>query len=348
MGRAVPHFPSSRTRRRAELLSTPSPVAETVVLKLNSEIPQGSQTRNPNHYLSSAALSYFFDMLATKTPDLSKAALFLGSFVGVDDILNMSENSRYEFQPPATDADISWRGGQCKEELKPPILCLMIGEHLFDPRGWVIGSHSDSDECDLQVAKNNQTGISRRFIRVDISPVTHNPRVTVLSGRTIRIRDGDRILICRPGEPTEFSRPVTVDLGQVSFRAWPPMRSNTAREYQKWANVFSKDILLAVPKYLPSINGQLETATHNVRYGRNDAVYVNEVGLGCESKGMSASVFMVKDRTTGNIFGAKEPYYKTSDNHDTARKRFEALQKEYEHIMQLDHVCKCSQSLRCC
>lgn len=54
---------------------------------------------------------------------------------------------------------------------------------------------------------------------------------------------------------------------------------------------------------------------------------------------------MVKDRVIGNIFGAKEPYYRSSDDHDTARKRFEVLRTEYEYIMQLDHVSQISATI---
>ena len=53
---------------------------------------------------------------------------------------------------------------------------------------------------------------------------------------------------------------------------------------------------------------------------------------------MSASVMKVKERSTGMVFGAKEPYSKTNDNHDAARKRWEALQREYQYIMPLDYV----------
>ncbi|OAA34235.1 Protein kinase-like domain protein [Metarhizium rileyi] len=276
--------------------------------------------------------------MTTNGPSTSNVVLVLGNFVGVDNVLKLSENSRYEFLPSSGEANESWKGSQPEgQQLKPPFLCLKIGEHLFDPRGWVIGSHSDSDTCDVQLAENNQTGISRRLLRIDISPVTHNPRVTVLSDRKIRMQDGDRLLICRPDEPAEFSRPVTIDLGAVSFRAWPSTRMIAeSREYKAMARQFSEDILYAMPKYMPSIKGQPETAKHNVRYGRNGAVYVNEWGI--ESKGMCASVMMVKDRKTGNIFGAKEPYYGPRDNHDTARKRFEASQMEYKHIVQLDHI----------
>lgn len=42
------------------------------------------------------------------------------------------------------------------------------------------------------------------------------------------------------------------------------------------ARSFSEHILRAVPKYMPAINSQLETLTHNTRYGKNGAVYVNE------------------------------------------------------------------------
>ena len=46
----------------------------------------------------------------------------------------------------------------------------------------------------------------------------------------------------------------------------------------------------------------------------------------------------MKERTTGVTFGAKEPYYRSADSPDVARKRFETLQREYEDTMKLDHV----------
>lgn len=110
----------------------------------------------------------------------------------------------------------------------------------------------------------------------------------------------------------------------VTFRAWCPNRTTVEKkDYGRWAKDFSEDILRAVPRYIPSIESHPETVTHNIRYGRQGAVYMNEWGGG--SKGMSASVMMVKERMTGKIFGAKEPYYKTNDDHDAARKRWEAL-----------------------
>ncbi|KAG8407453.1 hypothetical protein J3459_018485 [Metarhizium acridum] len=180
-------------------------------------------------------------MSTHETVDLSKVVVILGSFVGVNNILRLSENSRYEFQPP------------------PGITCTI--------RGWVLGSDPDSDKCDLQLAETNQTGISRRFIRIDISLVTHNPRVTVLSDITIRIRDGDRILPCTPGKPKGFPGPVTIDLGAVRLRAWPSIRSaKETRAYKQDARKFSEDILRAVPKYIPSVKRHPATAKHNVRF----------------------------------------------------------------------------------
>ncbi|KGQ01148.1 hypothetical protein PAAG_12186 [Paracoccidioides lutzii Pb01] len=93
----------------------------------------------------------------------------------------------------------------------------------------------------------------------------------------------------------------------------------------KWkARAFSEDILRAMPKYIPSIKSPAETA--NVRSGKDGAV------------GMSAPVMLVRDRTTGNIFGSKEPFSRASGGHATARARVEAsLQAEYTHIVKLDH-----------
>ncbi|TWU70533.1 hypothetical protein ED733_000309 [Metarhizium rileyi] len=166
--------------------------------------------------------------------------VILGSFVGVNDILKLSENSRYEFRPSTGNADTSWKGGQPREqELNRPFLALTIGEHLYDPRGWVLGSDRDSDECDLQLAETNQMGISRRFIRIDISPATHNLRVT---------------------DSAKFTSPITIDHGA--------------------ARKFSEDILRAVPKFIPSIKklpGDRETQPHYNKYIHSENITHRDV-----------------------------------------------------------------------
>lgn len=93
--------------------------------------------------------------------------------------------------------------------------------------------------------------------------------------------------------------------------------------------------MTSIPKYFPSLKSQPETVTSNVRYGRNNAVYVSQ---GFEAEGMSASVMMVEERTSGEIFGAKEPFYRINDDPETVRKRWEELSKEFENIIKLDHV----------
>ncbi|KAH7307954.1 kinase-like domain-containing protein [Stachybotrys elegans] len=275
-------------------------------------------------------------MATTETIDLSKVVLILGSFTGADGILTFSDNSRYQFQPPNKDADRQWMGCQ-SEEPKPPLFYLAMGEHMFDPSGWVLGSDPDSDKCDLQIAESNRTGISRRLLKIDVSPGTHSPRIALIPDRKgLYIKDGARTLILSR-EAVEFSRPVDVELGAVSFRAWPPLRTDSQkRQHRKLARSFSEDVLRAIPKYIPSIRSLPETLTHNTRYGKDGAVYVNESG-GLEGRGAHASVMKVTDRVTGKIYGAKEPYYKSSDDHDAARKRLEALRKEYENISKLDH-----------
>lgn len=265
---------------------------------------------------------------------MDKIVVILGSFVGVD-ILSLSENSRYEFHPPSDDD--AWKGGQT-QDLTPPYLSLTVGEHLFDPFGWVVGSDGDPDKCDLQISETNQTGISRRHLRLDIDPDTHCPRITVLSPKSIEMLvDGKDARTCRPHKPRELPGPATLDLGAVTFRAWAPSRTYAQTiAYEKWAGEFSRDLLGAVPRYIPSIQSYPETGECEIRYGRDGAVYVDESKR--ESKGASASVMMVRDSKTGKAFGAKVPHFNIHDSHDVARKRWEDLGMEYKYILELDHV----------
>ncbi|KID82661.1 Calcium/calmodulin-dependent protein kinase type IV [Metarhizium guizhouense ARSEF 977] len=276
-------------------------------------------------------------MAYTDVVDNAKVVLILGNFVGADDILSWSDNARFQFNPSMNATGTSWKGGEIDEqELKQLFLCLRIGENLFDPAGWVLGSHDDSDICDIQIATTNQTGISRQACRIDISPQTHRPRVTRLSDRRIRIH-GRSTITLKQGLPQELIGPVTIDLGAVTLRGWVPARTATeTAQYKERARSYSKDIMGSLPKRLPSILSYDETSAEYVRYGTNNAVYVVE-GSGIRGKGAHASVMKVKNVSTGEFFGAKEPYYKTSDNADTARKRFEALRAEYNHIKRLDH-----------
>ena len=65
-------------------------------------------------------------MATTETGDLPK-------------ILELSENSRYEFIPQEgnDDGPANWRVVH-SEKLTAPFLCLTFGEHMYSPQGWVI------------------------------------------------------------------------------------------------------------------------------------------------------------------------------------------------------------------
>lgn len=274
-------------------------------------------------------------MDGTQTPNLADVVLFLGYFTGVDDIISLSDNKRYHFIPPKNGT--RWKGDKPKEECIGDILCLTFGEHLFSPEGWVMGSSPDSDVCDVQLAKDNQTGISRRHFRIDTDPKTRLPRLAVLSATsTIRlVYDGRQVSLVR-GKSIEISRMVTFDLGAVSFRAWrPELTTAEERRYNKKALNWSKEVVAAVPRYFPPLNSQPETVTSNIRYGKNKAVYVNEGGV--EARGMTASVMRIKERKSGSVFGAKEPYFKASDDFGKVRSRWEDLRREFDNVVKLDH-----------
>ncbi|KAJ6784540.1 hypothetical protein PWT90_06758 [Aphanocladium album] len=268
--------------------------------------------------------------------DYSDVVLIIGNVDGADEILNWSENSRFAFTPPV--AGCSWRGDQPSEqELKGPFLCLKIGENLFDPRGWILGSHGDSDACDLQLATTNQLGISRQACRIDIDPKTHKPRVTQLSDRQFRIY-GPSLIRCQRGVPQVLPSPATIDFGVVKFRVWTPKRTATeAFDYTRKARKYSEDIMGSIPKPLPPLPSHKKTSAESVRSGADGALYVVD-GQGVHGRGAHASVMRVKKIETGEYFGAKEPYFKISDNADVARHRFEVLRTEYNHIKRLDHA----------
>ncbi len=161
--------------------------------------------------------------------------------------------------------------------------------------------------------------------------------MTQLSDRQIRIYEPS-LVRCKPGFPHLLPGPVTIDMGAVKFRVWTPKRTAAeTSQYKTKARQYSKDIMGSIPKRLPSIQSHNITSAESVRYGTNGAVYVID-GQGTQGKGAHASVIKVKNIGTGESFGAKEPYFKISDNADIARQRFEALRMEYTHMKQLDHV----------
>ena len=77
-------------------------------------------------------------MAITSVVDPANIVLILGSFDGAPNILELSENSRYEFAPPSSDIDpqANWKGGQPEQQkLEAPFFHLKFGEHLYSPEG---------------------------------------------------------------------------------------------------------------------------------------------------------------------------------------------------------------------
>jgi len=89
-------------------------------------------------------------MATSEAADLARVVLLLGSIVTTDAILELSENRRYEFKPPEDNDDgtANWKGVQ-SEELDAPFFRLTFGEHMYSPKGWLVGSSDDTDKCDF-------------------------------------------------------------------------------------------------------------------------------------------------------------------------------------------------------
>jgi hypothetical protein len=275
-------------------------------------------------------------MATTGAIDLANIILLLGNIVGTRNILGLSENSRYEFIPPEgnDDGQAKWKGVQ-SEKPTAPFLAIRFGEHMYSPQGCVFGSSDNPDTADLQLAENNRTGISRRHFKIDISPDTRRPRLTVLSRNSLRIHDGDRTITLDHSQSLEILSAVTIDLGEVTVRAWRPILSHQEMQrFHKNAEKFSEDFLDALPK-LP-ISNATGASTFDLRFGKNNAVYKRE---GTEtSTGSSASVMKVRELRSQRILAAKVPHFKASDPASTVRKRWESMTGEFQKIVKLEHV----------
>ena len=268
--------------------------------------------------------------------DLSSILLLLGNFAGTSKILELSDNMRYEFHPPARndDGSANWKGKE-SDELSGPFLSLVFGMHLFSPQGWVFGSSEDSDICDLQLAIDNSTGISRRHFRIDLSLDVHRPRLTVLSRNAVRITADDRTVTLYEGQSLDLISAVTIDLGAVTMRAWSPILSIEEQvRYHINAERFNQDFLDGLQR-IPLKTDSTGTSTLALRFGKNDSRYRREKTWATSN---FATIMKVKELRSGKIFAAKVPHFSSWDRAGDVRKRELSLALEYEKIAKLQHV----------
>ncbi|KAI1345658.1 kinase-like domain-containing protein [Xylaria sp. FL0043] len=274
--------------------------------------------------------------------DLSRYALILGNFINLPDVAKLSENARYLFVPPK--GDDNWKGG-LSGDVCGPFLALEIGEHMYSAEGWMIGSSSNTDLCDIQVAvAGDKSGISRRHLRIDIDVRSKSPRVNIFTDRSsVRIiiheKNGDRQRVLAPRKAftlTEFV-PITVDFGTSHFQAWRPILGSPGEKtrYLQRVEKHFKEYMDSVPT-IPSIRSVSGAETMAVRFGQDGGVYQRDT-MGNLGKGSNATVYRVVDVTSGEVYAAKEPYYKSSDPASKVAERFQDLKAEYKKLVELKH-----------
>ena len=207
---------------------------------------------------------------------------------------------------------------------------------MYSAKGWIVGSSDDPDKCDLQVAKDSQTGISGRHFRIDVAPYTHCPRLKVLSKNSLRIyAPGGHTITLNQGESLEILSAVQIDLGKVAMRAWrPSLSSQEGPRYKRNADKFSEDFLDGFGR-IPLRLDATPISTSDIRFGLKDAVYKPGETVGT---GMLTSVIKVEELRSGSIFAAKVPHYRTSDGVSVIRERWESVMGEYQNLVQLKHV----------
>ena len=131
-----------------------------------------------------------------------------------------------------------------------------------------------------------------------------------MSTNPIRIRDGVHTVTLRQGQVFEISRPVTIDMGRSSVRAWRPILSaEEQRRYRQNAGKFSEEFMNALPKHLPIKLNTPRSSTFNLRFGKNNTVYIEDRKR-LASKESAGSVMMVRKTKSGKVFAAKELWFK--------------------------------------
>ena len=187
------------------------------------------------------------------------------------------------------------------------------------------------------LARDNETGVSRRHIRIDISPVLFCPRLTVLSRNAVRVHIGARTVILEQGHSLDVVSLVTINLGEITFKTWRPILWPKDEQcYRQNAERFSNDFLDGLRKFPVKLD-DTGASTFNLRFGENDTVYKME-NSGPASTGSFASVIKVKELRSQKIFAAKVPHFKSSDPPSIVRHRWEFLTEEFHKIVKLQHV----------
>lgn len=75
-----------------------------------------------------------------------------------------------------------------------------------------------------------------------------------------------------------------------------------------------------------------------MRFGKDGAVYKQDEAIG---KGSHATVYRVKEVTSGKFYAAKEPHYKALEAPSKTLERFNRLSAEFEKLVELKHVSLC-------
>lgn len=270
--------------------------------------------------------------------DLSTIVLLVGNIRGADGIAQLSENNKYEVRPDPT-WDLGWKGGQT--ELEAPFFCLFFGKDMYSPEGWTFGSSDDTDLCDIQLAKDNTSGVSRRHFRIDLSPLSHKPRFTSLSRNPVqlRINENDRLYFVTFNSlgHIDITSSVEVDLGEIQLRLWrPTLTAPATRKYRRNVEKFSQEFMDALPRPSGRLDTHTGTSTFDMRFGKNNAVYKRVSAIA--TSGSFASVMQVQELRSQKIFAAKIPHFKMADGAGTSRDRLEKLTDEFQKLTTLQHV----------
>ncbi|OAA59945.1 Protein kinase-like domain protein [Cordyceps fumosorosea ARSEF 2679] len=253
-------------------------------------------------------------------------------------ILTLAENHRFlldlaKMSSHAKRIIEQSMGGVEQEGTLRDVLAFKFRENIHAPRGWLVGS-AETDDCDLKLAKDNHSGISRFHFCIDISP-ENRPRITNLCRNDIHIygQHAATTAALRANECRDIEGPVVIHMGAASLRIWRPILTKKEQaKFVKNATAFSMDFMQAVPKP-PRRNPD---STSDIRFGLRNTAYrkVKQVKLRTGSFG---SVVKVIELRSGNFFAAKMPHPDFRRSVSAERQNWELIQREFRSLTELHH-----------
>lgn len=205
--------------------------------------------------------------------------VIVGAFQGppgsAQSILDANREFEFDAQPDSN----TWAGINPPDDLSGPCFGFRWDQTPKNGRSFILGA-LDADigdkskcACDFQLAENNQTGVSRKQLSIDIYRQNDAGkdavvRLSCLNGQVkIAATSGTRAPeFLERGCHMPVTDPIAIGVAGLRFRLWiPTLTADESKERNRLAHQFELDRFKNPPAHLPSIDAGVNTQYDNIR-----------------------------------------------------------------------------------